>query len=242
MFRFFRNIRFTLLKEEKTGKYLKYALSEIFLVMIGILLALQVNNWNDRRKDRENLNKIYKIVKSDLEMDCKAIEGVFDEMGPIKSNFIKVIEGEMTIQDYEECDRCHRLITGYPDIALRTRGINLLKNIGYTSIETEDSLFQELSEFYQEYLTEINVDHQSVNTSFNESLTHWINSYDWYSDLAMGRQNSAQLEYMLNNPDYKNRVADFYWVFYEIYLPHLEEYQEKARFFINKIESRTRPE
>ena len=49
MIKFFRKIRQNLLMENKTGKYLKYAIGEIFLVMIGILLALQVNNWNQER-------------------------------------------------------------------------------------------------------------------------------------------------------------------------------------------------
>ena len=40
------------MRENRTGKYFKYALGEILLVMIGILLALQVNNWNEERKDR----------------------------------------------------------------------------------------------------------------------------------------------------------------------------------------------
>lgn len=52
MIKFFGRIRQQLLGEGKTGKYLKYALGEILLVMIGILLALQVNNWNEERKDR----------------------------------------------------------------------------------------------------------------------------------------------------------------------------------------------
>ena len=50
MIKFFRKIRQNLLSEGKTGKYLKYAIGEIILVMIGILLALQVNNWNENRK------------------------------------------------------------------------------------------------------------------------------------------------------------------------------------------------
>ena len=57
MIKFFRKIRQNLLSEGKTGKYLKYAIGEIVLVMIGILLALQVNNWNQNRinKQKENL-------------------------------------------------------------------------------------------------------------------------------------------------------------------------------------------
>jgi hypothetical protein len=57
MIKFFRKIRQNLLLEGKTGKYIKYAIGEIVLVMIGILLALQVNNWNQHRinKQKEKL-------------------------------------------------------------------------------------------------------------------------------------------------------------------------------------------
>ena len=51
MIKFFRKIRQNLLVENKTGKYLKYAIGEIVLVVIGILIALQINNWNENRKD-----------------------------------------------------------------------------------------------------------------------------------------------------------------------------------------------
>ena len=54
MIKFFRNIRKSLLNEGKTSKYLKYAIGEIVLVVIGILIALQINNWNEHRK---GLNK-----------------------------------------------------------------------------------------------------------------------------------------------------------------------------------------
>lgn len=56
MIKFFSNIRKTLAEENKVSPYLRYAIGEIVLVMIGILLALQVNNWNTRR-----LNKIEEI-------------------------------------------------------------------------------------------------------------------------------------------------------------------------------------
>jgi hypothetical protein len=49
MIKFFRKIRQNLLAENKMGKYMKYAIGEIILVMVGILLALQVSNWNQQR-------------------------------------------------------------------------------------------------------------------------------------------------------------------------------------------------
>lgn len=53
MINFFRHIRKSLLMENKTGKYFKYAIGEIFLVVIGILIALSINNWNHRRVNKQ---------------------------------------------------------------------------------------------------------------------------------------------------------------------------------------------
>ena len=52
MIKFFRKIRYNLIEQNKTGKYFKYAIGEIVLVVIGILIALQINNWNSIRNDR----------------------------------------------------------------------------------------------------------------------------------------------------------------------------------------------
>jgi hypothetical protein len=70
MIKFFSKIRRNLLDGGKNGRYLKYAIGEIFLVMIGILLALQVNNWNEKRKSKKNectlLTELHKSVKEDI--------------------------------------------------------------------------------------------------------------------------------------------------------------------------------
>jgi hypothetical protein len=50
MIKFFRKIRQNLLIENKTSKYFKYAIGEIILVVIGILVALQINNWNEHHQ------------------------------------------------------------------------------------------------------------------------------------------------------------------------------------------------
>ncbi|NCQ59013.1 MAG: hypothetical protein GW794_14435, partial [Flavobacteriales bacterium] len=61
MIKFFRKIRQKMLKENKFSKYLLYAIGEIILVVIGILIALQINNWNENRK---NSNEEIAILQS----------------------------------------------------------------------------------------------------------------------------------------------------------------------------------
>ena len=54
------------MKKNKTGKYLKYAIGEIILVMVGILLALQVSNWNKNRQDRVSEQKLLNSIHKDF--------------------------------------------------------------------------------------------------------------------------------------------------------------------------------
>ena len=85
MIKFFRKIRYDLMDKNKTGKYFKYAIGEIILVVIGILIALQINNWNEIRKNRykENDLKIallsdFKETKSRLQETIKRQQKVID--------------------------------------------------------------------------------------------------------------------------------------------------------------------
>jgi hypothetical protein len=68
MIKIFKNIRQSLIMENKTSKYFKYAIGEIVLVVIGILIALQINNWNETRKSSIQ-EKIYleRLVKENLQ-------------------------------------------------------------------------------------------------------------------------------------------------------------------------------
>jgi hypothetical protein len=66
MIKLFRKIRYELMEKNKTAKYFKYAIGEIVLVMIGILLALQVSNWNQERKDRISERKLLDNIHRDF--------------------------------------------------------------------------------------------------------------------------------------------------------------------------------
>ena len=76
MLRFFRDIRHRLIVPDNVRKYLFYAVGEILLVVIGILIALQVNNWNERSKDREQGLVLMEAIKADLESDIAMIDSM----------------------------------------------------------------------------------------------------------------------------------------------------------------------
>lgn len=76
MIKFFRHIRLSLLKEGKTTRYFKYALGEIILVVVGILIALQINNWNEHQKGLRWEQKFLKELSTELQENHKQLKDV----------------------------------------------------------------------------------------------------------------------------------------------------------------------
>lgn len=74
MIKFFRKIRQTLIAENKFSKYLFYAIGEIVLVVIGILIALSINNWNEIRKNRIAELNILQDIKASISTDIQQLK------------------------------------------------------------------------------------------------------------------------------------------------------------------------
>lgn len=76
MIKFFRKVRQRLLAENQLSKYLLYAIGEIVLVVIGILLALQINDWNEERKERQEEKKVYTDLLASLRKDAAELADI----------------------------------------------------------------------------------------------------------------------------------------------------------------------
>ena len=102
MIKFFRHIRKQLLSENKTGKYLKYAIGEILLVIIGILIAVSINGWNEDRKLKNAEQSILKDLKQEMIINLKALEFVISEN---EKSFEAAIEMRTLFKDRATFDK-----------------------------------------------------------------------------------------------------------------------------------------
>ena len=84
MIKFFRKIRQNLLTKNKNSEYLKYAVGEIILVVIGILIALSINNWNEERNNFQKQELLTKNIIEDLKLDFKFNTCFVDIIKPAK--------------------------------------------------------------------------------------------------------------------------------------------------------------
>jgi len=80
MFRIFRKIRSDALSERQTRKYLIYSSGELFIVVIGILIALQINNWNEVRLEQREITEFSHALMKDVERDLAMVEPIIAQM------------------------------------------------------------------------------------------------------------------------------------------------------------------
>ena len=103
MIKFFRKIRQRLLTENKYSKYLIYAIGEIILVVLGILIALQINNWNENRKTKKLERVFLESFIVDLEADVFDFNRRIKESeNLIRCNYFYIHESYKNQENFKE--------------------------------------------------------------------------------------------------------------------------------------------
>ena len=92
MIKFFRHIRQRLLSENKFRKYLLYAIGEIVLVVIGILIALQINNWNENEKFRNTEQQYLFALKEEFSFNMVELKSIMNLNKLNSENSIKILD------------------------------------------------------------------------------------------------------------------------------------------------------
>lgn len=136
MLKFFRRIRQKLLAENKFSKYLLYAFGEIVLVVIGILIALQINNWNEEKKNKAFEKEILEQLSANLIKDKITLQAVSSNFDAAVSSTQKILGSNWSpmeqdslqywLGDVIQFDRFQPLTNAY-EVA-KSKGLDLISN------------------------------------------------------------------------------------------------------------------
>ena len=228
MIKFFRRIRQRLLAENKISKYLLYAIGEIVLVVIGILIALQINNWNDEQKRELVTIGLMTQVRKELLQNIKRTDIVLDYYFERDSLIYKVIKKKVTSEDYEN----NQLYKGLPwdytfaDI-VDDDFLNLLEN-GKIISSDQDSLLIRLKELYS--IDKLSIDKfesytADIANAFKDKIKE---EQSWFSDYRAELITEEMIEFFLNEPYYLNAVYDVSKISYELHLYRISSFRYKA--------------
>jgi hypothetical protein len=102
MIPFFRKIRYRLARDNQFLNYSRYAIGEIVLVVIGILIALQINNWNENRKTKRQESTYYCKLSEDLASDIRNIESTIVSINSRQETAKRLLVNLLRIQEDKE--------------------------------------------------------------------------------------------------------------------------------------------
>ena len=177
MIKFFRKIRQKLLSENKFSKYLLYAVGEIILVVIGILIALSINNWNENLKNKKEEISVLKELLSDSKTNLFSLEeDIFLNQRAINSNML-ISDILINKRPYNDSLDIHFGNIQYnTQFTLNTGGYENLKSRGFEII-SNDSLRKSIINIYDRWVDFI---HDLGDMNNTVSLEQFNPRYKFY--------------------------------------------------------------
>ena len=223
-----------LIQVDSLKKYLKYGLGEILLLVTGILIALQINNWNENRKAKNELHAILSTVHSDLNLDLKEAEMLIEHY-------------EMRVQLLDTVfNRIHRkeainnpasigVNTSYNALVLNVRGFDLLKNYKAQNSIFSDSLIVSVNDFYNNVSTNNALVTELLNGSVEGTIEYYRDHYDWYENFLAADITNEMVDEVFTNNISKNHVLHYKMIAEKNYLPMLRGFVAEGKELLARM-------
>jgi len=216
MLRFFRNTRQKLTEQEKVRKYFFYAVGEILLVVIGILIAFQIDNWNEDRIQRKQELKILTQIQTDLVTTDEEIDGLLTKL-EISGN-----SADSVIQSFKK----KKLANGfsYQISVIHRRFFFTAATSGYAQLQgalgtvvRNDELRNKLVQLYESDFQQILKIEEMIANHLDETLNPLSNSLfeiqigvefkiNTFDDNALDFYDPVEPEALVSNIEYANTI------------------------------------
>jgi hypothetical protein len=211
------------MSENKTGKYVKYAIGEILLVVIGILIALQVNNWNEARKQNLLEIQLLKDLKTELEF-------MQSELGIVAAGNEEDVEEYISIRKSINEDLPYNSSLDNAFGQLDTWSMPYLRYSAYRAIKdngmdiiSNDSLKKQIIDFYEFTLKILEDDMGQWEWSFNQNTTQRIM-------IANVRRHDSNFDLATPNDFEALKKDDEFRNFLNILIPIRSDHIEKLNY------------
>ena len=178
MIKFFRNIRQKLFSEGKWSKYFLYALGEVVLIVFGILLALQINNWNENRNLRTKEKEALLEIVSDFETNISELQRLLTGGNHNVSNTIQSIEFLIDFiesnQIYHDSIDVHfNTANQYIEINLKTSGYESLTSTGIDLI-LDANLRSKIGEYYSSTIERPKIAYKELRDDYYHYMLDYL--------------------------------------------------------------------
>lgn len=212
MIKFFRKIRQSLLAEGKFTQYLKYAVGEIVLVVIGILIALGLNDYYANVKAEERLTGLLKEVRAELAVNFNRATPLVDWYSKKDSLISMVMSDTLKKEVYSKDFEIRNVIGNYDTYEVKSSAFDRLMQNNSALPARYDSLVDQLKTIYARDWEIVKTYNELIRVVVEENTNRIKTTESWYSDWTYSIEISEEAsEMMFTDPIYRNYVAE-YWL------------------------------
>jgi hypothetical protein len=233
----FRSTRQDQVKEKKFGSYLLYAIGEIILVMIGILLAMQVNNWNENRKKNDQLNSILSTVAIDLKTDTIRANLVVQFYDTIKKKTDLIIQRKLNRKNYQTCPECRSIASIYQPFIVQKKGYELLENFSDNNEMKNDTLVNTITRFYNSFGLLIDDSNVFIKEEVFKNIERFKQE-DWFVEWSLGETTDKMVLFFYEGDEYRKIVAANDILAGKNHKSFVKRYKIEAKKLLQKLEER----
>lgn len=147
MFKFFRKIRQKVIAEGSIRRYLIYSLGEILLVVVGILIALQINAWYSKRVSKNQMAELFQSMQKDLRQDTF----LFNERIKFVKEFVRFKEKMLSLSNYDKVSTDSLFVfiaARYSEYEINSTTFDKIKNLGISLEASDKSLANAIDIYY----------------------------------------------------------------------------------------------
>ena len=154
MVKVFRSFRQRVLNDGKAKKYFLYAIGEIFLVVVGILIALSINNWNKEKEIRTAERQIYQNILIKLNNDRNDIESniIYNNERLVQFQYANEIIESNTREEIDTLIVILTKLYDYSDVDVSNNVYQNLVNSGELKLLNNDQIIMQLQELEEDYI------------------------------------------------------------------------------------------
>jgi hypothetical protein len=211
--KFFNKIRRDMLKGKRFTNYLIYALGEIILVVLGILIALYLNNWSNKEQIIDANITLQTKVLVQLKKDIEDIDAFRKELDTLNNVYLKTLKRAYDRSKVDDGGLISTILLDIKDLGLDKQNMNWIDNAVLDNSEASESLVN-LSAIYKSYIKNIDDIEIIIYEKFTTNLEYLELTQPWYTTLITDfRCENECINYLLHDEGHKARIASLRFLY-----------------------------
>ncbi len=226
------------LESSKFKNYIAYALGEVLLIVIGISIAVIINNYVEKNNQQKLLNSIFATIENDINSDLLEVDVILDNYEKMEPLFDFVLDSLDQGNSMKDCLRCPAVLTSVMPFTMHTRGYQQLLNYKAYNLSHSDSLIFDVSNFYSSFKKLSDIVNEMLLEDTNENLDYLKLNYVHFKDMNTSKDILGRMDFFENNIQFVNRVALREVYNYANHVQLLESYKKESNSLLKEIKKR----